>query len=118
MFCRKYNANITLFLLKVMNKIVAHKSWSLVGNNDLNRLVSECASKPRSYLISCQDPEGGHDLLRSVSISRLSGHKVNERLEGDDSSTTGVHQHHYTGKLHLSLRKAWTERDEICTVRG
>ena len=59
----------------------------------------------RIYLVSCQDPEGCHNLLGCVRISSLSGHKVNERLEGDDSSAIGVYQHHYTGKLHLSLKK-------------
>jgi len=58
-----------------------------------------------TYLISCQDTEGCHNLLSGVCISSLSGHKVNERLEGDDSSTIWVYQHHNTGKLNLSLRQ-------------
>lgn len=60
----------------------------------------------QTYLISCQDPERCHNLLSGVRVSSLSGHKVNERLERDNSCRIGVHQHHYTGKLHLSLRKA------------
>ena len=59
----------------------------------------------RAYLVSCQDPEGCHNLLSSVCVRGLSGHKVNERLEGHKSSTTGIHEYHYTGKLNLSLAK-------------
>lgn len=57
------------------------------------------------YLISCQDPEGGHNLFSGVCISSLPGHKVDERLEGDDSSGIWIHQNHYTGKLCLPLRR-------------
>lgn len=62
------------------------------------------ASKPHTHLISSEDPEGCHNLLGSVCISSLSGHKVDERLEGNDSRSIGVYQHHYASKLHLSLK--------------
>lgn len=65
-----------------------------------------------TYLISCQDPEGCHNLLCGVRVGSLSGHKVNERLERHVSSTVGVHQDHYAGKLHLSLRRARRENEK------
>ena len=55
------------------------------------------------YLVCRQDPEGSHNLVSSVSVSGFSGHEVDEGLEGDGPRGIGVHQQHYTGKLHLSL---------------
>lgn len=73
-------------------------------------------TNPHKYLVSCQDPEGCHNLLGSVCVSGLSGHEVNERLERDDSGRVGVYQHHDTGKLHLSLRRAQMENESFYSV--
>lgn len=67
--------------------------------------LSHNNTHPVTYLVSCQDPERCHDLLGGVGVSGLSGHKVNERLERDDSCSIRIHQHHYPSKLHLSLGK-------------
>lgn len=43
------------------------------------------ASEGSTYLVGCQDSERCHNLLSSVCVRSLSGHKVNERLEGHNS---------------------------------
>jgi len=70
------------------------------------------ATATQTYLVRCEDPEGCHNMLGRVRVPGLSSHKINKRLEGDDSSAVGVHNYHYTGKLHLPLRNAWMENEQ------
>ena len=60
-------------------------------------------------LVRSQDPEGRDDLLGRVGISRLSGHEVDERLEGDGALPVGIHQGHDAGKLSFTLRQGCKE---------
>ena len=60
-------------------------------------------------LVRSQDPEGRDDLLGSVGVSRLSGHEVDERLEGDSALPVGIHQGHDAGKLSFTLRQECEE---------
>lgn len=55
------------------------------------------------YLVSSQDPEGRYNLFGCIRICCLSGHEVNEGLEGHQPSGIGVDQHHDPSKLHLTL---------------
>lgn len=66
-------------------------------------------------LIRCQDSEGGDDLLGSVGVSRLSGHEVDEGLEGDRALSVGVHQGHDAGKFGFTL---WQGCKETFTSRA
>lgn len=63
----------------------------------------------RADLVGCQDPEGGDDLLGGVGVGRLSGHEVDEGLEGDRALSIGVHQGHDAGKLGFTLRQGCKE---------
>lgn len=56
-------------------------------------------------LIRRQDAEGGDDLLRGVGVGCLSGHEVDEGLEGDGALSVGIHQGHDAGKLSFTLRR-------------
>lgn len=56
-----------------------------------------------TYLIPCQNFEGGHDLVGSVCIGRLTGHEVDEGLEGDYAHSVGIHNAHDTRELVLTL---------------
>ena len=56
-----------------------------------------------AYLVPCQDFEGGHDLVGSVCIGSLSGHEVDEGLEGDEAQSVGVHNAHDARELCLAL---------------
>lgn len=60
-------------------------------------------------LIGSQDSEGGDDLLSGVGIGRLSGHEVDEGLEGDCALSVGIHQSHDAGKFCFSLRQGCQE---------
>ena len=62
-----------------------------------------------SDLIGCQDAEGGDDLLRRVGVGCLSGHKVDEGLEGDSPLSVGIHQGHDAGKFGLTLWQGFKE---------
>lgn len=55
------------------------------------------------YLIPRQNFEWGHDLVGSVCVSRLTGHEVDEGLEGDDAHPIGIHYAHNAGELILPL---------------
>lgn len=85
--------NVTLVLhVEIMNTILDGKQGdgmeTVTGKEKLKISVPVPPSQPLqlkpTHLISCQDPEGCHNLLGSVRISRLSGHEVDKRLEGDD----------------------------------
>lgn len=65
------------------------------------------------YLIPCQNLEGGHDLVGSVCVGRLAGHKVDEGLEGDEAHPVGIHYAHDAGEFVLTLMT--TER--VCEAR-
>lgn len=60
-------------------------------------------------LIRSQDPEGGNDLLRCVSVGRLSRHEVDEGLEGDGALSVGIHQGHDACKFSFALRQGCKE---------
>lgn len=75
-----------------------------------------------AHLVRRQDLEGSHDLFSSVSLGSLSGHEVDEGLEGDHACVVGVDQCHDAGKLHLTLRRrrdqrAWDPRENILTIK-
>lgn len=91
---------LVILIFTFCNKNLKHYCWLQLSTHTT---VSHTKTKTHTYLVSCQDPEGCYNLLSCVCVSSLSGHKVNERLEGDDSSCIGIHQHHYTGKLYLPL---------------
>lgn len=69
-----------------------------------------------THLISSQDLEGGHDLIRCIRVSRLSGHEVDEGLERHYPQAVGVYDAHDAGKLCLSLEE--TQRTHTCHPNG
>lgn len=58
-----------------------------------------------THLISSQDLEGSHDLIRCICVSRLSGHEVDEGLERHYPQAVGVYNAHDPGKFCLSLEE-------------
>lgn len=56
-----------------------------------------------SYLIPGQNFEGGYDLVGRVCVGGLTGHEVDEGLEGDGAHPVGIHHAHDAGELTLPL---------------
>lgn len=56
-----------------------------------------------AYLVSCQDLEGGDDLISCVCVCGLPRHEVNEGLESHEATMVGVNHTHDAVELSIPL---------------